>query len=267
MKIIPKKSLGQNFLLNKDIIKKIVDLGKITSNNIVLEIGPGTGNLTSEILKRKPKKLVAIEKDVNLFKNLKNKFKSDLDIINQDVLNFNWEIFTDKKIIVFGNLPYNISAKLLIDWIRLDNLNNSFKKFILMFQKEVADRIVADLNTKKYGRLTILTNWKMTATKVMDIDPENFFPAPKVKSSLLYFEPKKTHFLLKNSKNLEKVTDIFFQNKRKMIKKPLNILFNDSEKIIKKFNLDYTKRPQNIDTLTFFKISKEYEEKLFKSAY
>ena len=131
-----------------------------------------------------------------------------------------------------------------------------------MFQKEVADRIVADVNSKKYGRLTILTEWKLEAKKIMDIDPENFFPKPKVKSSLVYFEPKKEFFNFKNSRNLEKVTDIFFQNRRKMIKKPLNILFKDSERIIKKLKLDNSHRPQNLDSLTFFKISKEYEDRI-----
>tara|TARA_B100001121_G_C18697513_1_gene625666 strand:+ start:4545 stop:5336 length:792 start_codon:yes stop_codon:yes gene_type:complete len=261
MKIIPKKSLGQNFLLNKEIIKKIVEVGEITNDNTVIEIGPGTGNLSEEILKKKPKRFIAIEKDKNLFNKLQKKFNNNIEIINQDILKFNWELFTNQKIIVYGNLPYNISSKLLIDWIRLPNLNKIFNKFVLMFQKEVADRIVAEVNTKKYGRLTILTNWKLNAKKIMDINPENFFPKPKVKSSLVYFEPKQENFLFKNSRNLERVTDIFFQNKRKMIKKPLNILFNDSEKIINKFNLKFSLRPQNIDTSTFFKISKEYEDK------
>ena len=93
----------------------------------------------------------------------------------------------------------------------------------------------------------------------MDIDPDNFFPKPKVKSSILYFEPKINYFDFKDVRNLEKVTDIFFQNRRKMIKKPLNILFNDSTKIIRKLNLNIKKRPQNLNPLTFFQISKEYE--------
>ena len=262
MNIVPKKSLGQNFLLNRDIIKKIVELGEITNDSTIIEIGPGTGILTEEILKKKPKKFIAIEKDEDLYQKLKKKFKSDLELINQDVLTINWEVFSKQKVLVFGNLPYNISAKLLIDWTRLNNLNNIFKRFILMFQKEVADRIVADVNSSKYGRLTILTNWKMKAKKIIDIDPENFYPKPKVKSSLVYFEPKDNFFTFKNSKNLEKVTNIFFQNKRKMIKKPLNILFKNSSKIIKKINLDEKSRPQNINPLTFFKISKEYENEL-----
>ena len=262
MNFVPNKSLGQNFLLNKKIIKDIVELGKITNESTVIEIGPGTGNLTEEIIKKKPKKFFAIEKDQKLYLKLKDRFKSDIELINQDVLKIDWNNFSNTSCIVFGNLPYNISAKLLINWIRLNNLKKLFNKFVLMFQKEVADRIVADVNSSKYGRLTILTNWKMTAKKITDIDPENFYPKPKVKSSLVYFEPKDNFFIFENSKNLEKVTDIFFQNRRKMIKKPLNILFKDASKIIKKINLDEKSRPQNINSLTFFKISKEYEDEL-----
>jgi len=260
MKVLPKKSLGQNFLLNKNIIKKIVELGEINDRSIVIEIGPGTGNLTEEILQKKPLKFYAIEKDFNLYNKLKDKYKSRLELINKDALNIDWKKFSGKKCLVFGNLPYNISAKLLINWIRLNNLNNIFIKFILMFQKEVGDRLVANVNSKKYGRLTILREWKMNAKKIMDIEPENFFPVPKVKSSLLYFEPKENFYSFDNSKNLERVTDIFFQNKRKMIKKPLNILFKDPSKLIKKLNLDERCRPQNLDSLTFFKISKAYED-------
>ena len=259
MNFVPKNSLGQNFLLNKKIIKEIVDLGNISNLSNIIEVGPGTGNLTEEIIKRNPKKFTAIEKDEVLSKKLISKFKTSLCLINNDVLKIEWEKYTGQSIIVFGNLPYNISAKLLINWIMLNNLQNIFKNFILMFQKEVADRIIANVNSSKYGRLSILTHWKMNAKKIMDINPENFFPKPKVKSSLIYLEPKKKYFEFENSKALEKVTNIFFQNKRKMIKKPLNILFKDSSKIKKKLNLDDKIRPQNIDPVTFFKISQEYE--------
>tara|TARA_Y100001970_G_scaffold279074_1_gene385802 strand:+ start:651 stop:1448 length:798 start_codon:yes stop_codon:yes gene_type:complete len=260
MNIFPKKSLGQNFLLDKKVIKEIVDIGNISKNSTVIEIGPGTGSLTEEILKKKPKKFIAIEKDHELYLKLKKKFSSEVEFINQDVLQINWDNYFYENCLIFGNLPYNISAKILIDWIRLNNLNKQFKKLILMFQKEVADRIIADVNSSKYGRLTILTNWKLNVKKIMDIDPKKFFPKPKVQSSLIYLEPKNNFFHFQNSKNLEKVTDIFFQNKRKMIKKPLNILFKNSSKIVNKLNLDDNFRPQNIDPITFFKISKEYED-------
>ena len=262
MKFAPKKSLGQNFLLNKTIIKDIVELGKISKDSIVIEIGPGTGNLTEEIIRKNPKKFLAIEKDQNLYIKLKNKFKSDLELINDDVLNIQWEKIINTPSVVFGNLPYNISAKILINWIRLNNLNNLFSKFILMFQKEVADRIVSNIDSSKYGRLTILTNWKLDAKKIMDIECENFYPIPKVKSSLVYFKPKNNIFRFKNPKNLEKVTDIFFQNRRKMIKKPLNLLFKNSKDILNKLNIDEKSRPQNLSPSTYFKISKLYEEEI-----
>ena len=210
MRIKPKKSLGQNFLNNQELIKRIVELGEINNQSTVIEIGPGTGNLTKEILKKKPHKFIAIEKDTNLFNNLKKKFPSNLELINQDILDINWDKLSLKECLVFGNLPYNISSKLLINLIRLENLNKLFKKFVFMFQKEVGDRIVAEVDSRKYGRLTILTYWKMNSKKIMDIEPENFFPKPKIKSSLICFEPKKNFYYFNDSKNLEKVTDIFF---------------------------------------------------------
>ncbi len=129
-----------------------------------------------------------------------------------------------------------------------------------MFQKEVADRIVSKVDTSKYGRLSILTDWKLKAKKIMDIEPDNFYPKPKVKSSLVYFEPKNNYFEFKDPKSLEKVTNIFFQNRRKMIKKPLNILFKNSNKIINKLDLDEKCRPQNISPMIYFQLSRLYEE-------
>ena len=262
MRIKPKKSLGQNFLNNQELIKRIVELGEINNQSTVIEIGPGTGNLTKEILKKKPHKFIAIEKDTNLFNNLKKKFPSNLELINQDILDINWDKLSLKECLVFGNLPYNISSKLLINLIRLENLNKLFKKFVFMFQKEVGDRIVAEVDSRKYGRLTILTYWKMNSKKIMDIEPENFFPKPKVKSSVIYLEPKKSIFDLNDSKSLEKITNIFFQNRRKMIKKPLNILFNNSTRITEKLSLKDNLRPQNLSPRLYFEISKFFEDEL-----
>ena len=156
-----KKSLGQNFLKDQVILKKIVELGKINNNDIVLEIGPGTGNLTEQILKKNPYKVIVVEKDQNLSEILKKKFGGKLDVINEDILNCykNFKFNTPLK--VFGNLPYNISTKILISFIQLDNLSKYYEKFIFIFQKEVAERIVASVNSKNYGRLSIMTSWKM----------------------------------------------------------------------------------------------------------
>ncbi len=262
MKFLPKKSLGQNFLVNEEILNLIADFGEINSNDIVLEVGPGTGNLTEKILKKKPKKLIVVEKDKNLSLILRKKFNNDVEIINENILNYNQDIYQKKKIIIFGNLPYNISTQILTSWIKTNNLNNFCKKFILMFQKEVADRILAEYNSKNYGRLSIISSWKMNIKKIVDINPNCFFPVPKVKSSLLIFIPKNKYFKLNNPKNLEHITNIFFNQRRKMIKKPLKFLFKNYEKIAKELSLDLNLRPQNLTNVTYYKICSYYEKSL-----
>ena len=255
-----KKSLGQNFLIDRNILEKIVDVTEI-KNRSILEIGPGTGNLTSFILKKKPKKLYVIEKDKDLILTLNEKFKDKISIINDDVLSINEKKLTKDKLIVFGNLPYNISTEILCKWIlNLDKNNFWFDSLILMFQKEVADRINSKFNTSSYGRLSILANWRLEILKICDIYPGSFSPKPRVESTLLFFKPKKNKFMFKNSKNLEKITRVFFNHRRKMIKKPFNQIFNGNQKILEKLNINLNLRPQNLDFETYYNLAKEYEE-------
>ena len=253
-----KKSLGQNFLIDRDILEKIVNITNIKDKNI-LEIGPGTGNLTSFILKNKPNKLFVIEKDDELAKNLGEKFKNQITIINDDVLNVDENLLFKEKVTVFGNLPYNISTEILNKWII--NLRDKawFDHLILMFQKEVADRIIAKFNTSAYGRLSILSNWKLNVEKICDIKPESFSPRPKIDSSLLFFSPKKKFFQFRDPKNLEKITRIFFNQRRKMIKKPFNQLFNGDKKLLEDLKIDLNLRPQNLDLETYYKLTSLYE--------
>ena len=259
----PKKSLGQNFLIDKNIIDIIVNKGNINQNDTILEIGPGTGNLTEKILFQKPLRLYAIEKDKFLAKKLKEKFNKKINLINDDALSVDEKIFSCNSIVVFGNLPYNISTQILVKWIRLNNLNKIFKKFILMFQKEVAERIIATTNNKKYGRLSILTSWKMNVKKLLEVSPGSFYPIPKVKSTVLLLEPKNEFFKIKNPKNLEHITNVFFNQRRKMIKHPLKILFKNTDKISKKLNININDRPQNLSPLKYFELCKEYENLTF----
>ena len=253
-----KKSLGQNFLIDKKILEEITNIIPIKNKNI-LEIGPGTGNLTSYILNNNPKKLVVIEKDKYLASNLNNNFKNQIIIINEDILKVDEKYLFEEKAIVFGNLPYNISTEILNKWIlNLDN-NFWFDHLILMFQKEVADRIIANFNTSTYGRLSILANWKLNIKKIFDIKPEAFSPKPKIDSTLLFFTPKKNFEKINNPKNLEKITRIFFNHRRKMIKKPFNQLFNGDQKILHKLKIDLNLRPQNLDFNTYYELTKIYE--------
>ena len=254
-----KKSLGQNFLIDQNIIDKILLISDI-KNKSVLEVGPGTGNLTSHIIKRNPKKFFVIEKDENLVLKLSNDFKNEIKIINDDVLDVNEKNIDDDKLVVFGNLPYNISTEILCKWIlNLDKNNFWFSCLILMFQKEVADRIISNFNTSKYGRLSILSNWKLNIEKICDVKPSSFSPKPRVDSSLLFFKPKINFFRIENPKNLEIITRVFFSQRRKMLKKPFNQLFNGNIDIIKKLNINLNLRPQNLDFETYYKLTKEYE--------
>ena len=253
-----KKSLGQNFLVDQKIIDKIVDIIDL-KNKTILEVGPGTGNLTEGILKRNPKKVTVVEKDKNLTGLLNEKFKNKIEVINKDILKIDENLLSNEILTVFGNLPYNISTEILCKWILNIKEKIWFDHLILMFQKEVADRIISNFNTKSYGRLTILANWRLNIEKICDISPISFQPKPKIESTVLFFKPKKEFFLFKNSKNLEKITRIFFMHRRKMIKKPYYQLFNKNINIATKIGVDLNSRPQNLDFETYYRLTKEYE--------
>ena len=254
-----KKSLGQNFLVDKNIIDKIINTISITDNE-VLEVGPGTGNLTKAILKKNPSKMYLIEKDALLAESLNEIVYERVKIFNEDILKFNENSLSKNKIKVFGNLPYNISTEILSNWIV--NLKEEcwFTDLVLMFQKEVADRIIAQSNTSAYGRLSILANWRLNINKICDISPESFSPRPKIQSTLIHFTPKKKFTEIKNPINLEKITRIFFSHRRKMLKKPFNQIFNGKTDLLNKLNLDLNLRPQNLDFDTYYKLAIEYEK-------
>ncbi len=263
MSVKPKKSLGQNFLIDKNIIKSIIDIGNIKSSDVIFEIGPGTGNLTEFIIEKKPKNIFVIEKDNNLSLNLLNKFENKINVINNNILDFKLNSISNEKLIIFGNLPYNISTEILTRLISDNDKFGSYKKLVLMFQKEVANRIIAKTNSKDYGRLAIISNWKLEIKKEFNIKASSFFPKPKIESTLLSFIPKKNYFNIKNPKNLEKITRVFFNQRRKMIKNPLKQIFKNPESIVEKLNLDLNLRPQNLNPINYFEITKEYENLIY----
>ena len=190
---------------------------------------------------------------------MKNKFKERIKVINQDILKTNENSLSDQILTVFGNLPYNISTEILINWILNIKERIWFDFLILMFQKEVADRIVSNFDSKSYGRLTIMANWRLKIKKICDVKPVSFQPRPKIESSILFFQPKKNFISFKNPKNLEKVTRIFFMHRRKMIKKPYYQLFNKDNSIASKIGIKLNLRPQNLNFETYFELTKEYE--------
>ena len=258
MIIKAKKSLGQNFLIDHKIIERIIECSKIKGREI-LEVGPGTGNLTQQIIKKEPKKIFLIEKDVILIEELKKKLNYNIEFINNDILKIDENKLSKEKLIVFGNLPYNISTEILTKWIL--NIKSSFwfDELILMFQKEVADRIISKHNTSNYGRLSIISNWKLEIKKITDIKPISFKPKPKVDSTLLILTPKENYRKICSENSLEIITRIFFNQRRKKIRKPFNQLFSNSEEIANKLNIDLNLRPQNLSYETYLSIAKEYD--------
>ena len=259
----PKKSLGQNFLIDNNIINKIVEIADINKNTTVMEIGCGYGNLTKAIASNGPKKIFAIEKDKKLSLFLKKKFKnfSNIEIINNDILNIIEKKNLEQNIIVFGNLPYNVSTKILASLILLEKWPPWYDILILMFQKEVAERILAQTHTKEFGRLSVLSNWRLEIKKHFNISNNCFFPKPDITSTVLSFKPKKNNqFNLKNPKNLEKVTRILFSNRRKMINKNFSKLFKKNTSIAKNLNIKLNQRPEELNNEMFYKIAVKYEE-------
>ena len=254
-----KKSLGQNFLIDKNIINIITNVVKI-QNKDILEIGPGTGNLTTALLKKSPKKFIVIEKDNDLAEHLFKMFGDKIKILKDDVLNVDENSLNNDNLTVFGNLPYNISTEILCKWILNLKSRYWFDCLVLMFQKEVADRIIANFNTKNYGRLSILSNWKLKIEKICDVRSSSFSPRPKIDSTILLFKPRKDFYIIQNSYNLEKITRIFFMHRRKMIKKPFNQLFNGNSQIAERLNIRLNMRPQNLNNETYYKITDEYEK-------
>jgi 16S rRNA (adenine1518-N6/adenine1519-N6)-dimethyltransferase len=252
-----KKKLGQNFLINTDIIKKIADIGIINKNTNIIEVGPGSGSLTKELLRRYPKEIFAVEFDKDLTNHL-DKIKNNYNNFNyriSDALTFDEKSIFKKNSIIFGNLPYNISLKLLIKWIYSDPWPPFYDQMVLMFQKEVAERIIATPNHKKYGRISILTDARLDVKFHFNISKKEFNPEPKVDSSVLSFTPKKnTNFKLNDLNILSDLTKIIFNTKRKMISKTLKKLFNENE--LKIINFDNIKnlRPENLDFSFYYKL-------------
>ena len=233
----PKKSLGQNFLIDKNIAKKIVNITSII-NQYIIEIGPGTGFLTDEIIKKKPKKLYLLEKDKSLYLYLKKKYfdYKNIEIIHGDALNFNLQNIKKKKKII-SNLPYNISIKLIINWLKIEC---KVQKMILMIQKEVADKMNY-VNKIKKNRLNLFIEVASRYNIEFDVSNNVFFPKPKINSSVITIIPKNN--LKIDLNKFESFTREIFQYKRKKLSTVLKL----KEKKISLSDSDiYEKRAEDL---------------------
>ena len=257
-----KKSLGQNLLIDKNVIKKILSLTDIKNKNVI-EIGPGTGNLTYEILKLNPKNFLCVEKDKKLSEQLKLNLinVNNLEIVNEDILSLDLKNFIKKNTVVLGNLPYNISTQILIKFLKLNSAFTKLNKIIFMFQKEVGEKIIAKFGNKNYSRLSIITRSKLKVENFFYVSKNCFYPKPKIDSIVISFNPiSKNDLKLKSLDSLEYVTRVFFSNKRKMINKNFKKLKINHHKFIKNNKINLTHRPEQISEKMYYKIAEYFEK-------
>jgi 16S rRNA (adenine1518-N6/adenine1519-N6)-dimethyltransferase len=255
LKITPRKSLGQNFLINTNIVNKMVrSLSDIAGSNI-LEIGPGLGVLTNALLERDIKSLTVIEADkkfLPLLEKTKVPPNKLFRIINANALKLTEEELVAGYYKIVANLPYNISTMLLVKWLKKMTFVD---EIVVMLQKEVADRILATHSTSNYGRISVLAQYICHCEKLFDVEPDNFFPVPKVHSSIIKLTPKKPRVSLSDIKNIEKVCKAAFNFRRKVIRKSLKQIMESPELKLKKIGIDYNKRPEELTVDDFYKIS------------
>ena len=255
----PKKKLGQNFLHDKNIISSIINKAKVNNENI-LEIGPGPGILTEYILKNRVNSLFAIEKDQAFESNLgkiKGHYQETFKYLIHDVIDFDFNQLTYNSFKIISNLPYNISVPFILKMVKNQNII-PWKEMILMVQKEVAQRIMARIGTKSYGRLSIMVNLKNKVTKILDVKPSSFIPRPKVDSTVIKIVPK-SRLTNVDDKVFEKIVKISFSQRRKKIKNNLDQLNINTALLLKLSNINPNLRAENIDIDGFCRISTNYK--------
>lgn len=251
-----EKSLGQNFLLDQNITDKIVRLSGNFDNLTAIEIGPGPGGLTRSLLASSASKVIAIEFDeraVNAITDLKVIYGDKLNIIHGDAMKVNITDISAAPRAIVANLPYNISVVLLVKWLELIRADRNVVNFMaLMFQKEVADRILASEGSKTFGRISVMAQWLCTTKRLFDLPPSAFTPPPKVKSTVVQFIPRVMDADSPSFDIMERILAAAFNQRRKMVRSSLSEFASAMERA----GTDITKRAEDLTVEDFVKIAK-----------
>ena len=263
--IAPKKKFGQNFLTDQSVIERIISISGQLENKSILEIGGGSGNLTKHLLKARPKKLLVVEIDKDYEETLRNVLDDknvETKLICEDILHTDIFSHFSEPPIIFGNLPYNISAKILARLLTPQNEKNKWEKLFLMFQLEVASRIVASPDTKPYGRLSLFSQYYSNPTLEFQISKTSFFPIPKVESALVKFQNNYENHNKYNSRLFEDIIRKSFQSRRKMIKNTLKNFYGDVSKLMEVCDINKNSRPENISLKQFCELTSAIDKLL-----
>ena len=253
-KISAKKSLGQNFLLDLNLTSKIARYARNLEQSDVLEIGPGPGGLTRSLLNEGARKVVAIEKDtrcIAALEEVQTQFTGKLKIVQGDALATEVRQYLTHPVQIIANLPYNIGTELLVRWLNSTTWPSFWQSMTLMFQKEVANRIVASPGSKAYGRLSVMAQWRCNTKIAFNIPATAFTPPPKVESSIVHFEALKEPRFPAEVNKLEFVVSKAFNQRRKMLRGALKGHFKNVEEGLLAIGIVPTKRAENVTIQEF----------------
>nr|WP_286831238.1 16S rRNA (adenine(1518)-N(6)/adenine(1519)-N(6))-dimethyltransferase RsmA [Kordiimonas sp. UBA4487] len=260
-----KKSFGQNFLLDLNLTRKIARVPGDISDSVVYEVGPGPGGLTRGLLAEGAKRVVAVEMDprcLDALADISAAYDGRLTVHQGDALKMDeQELLAAKegeKMRIASNLPYNVGTMLLIKWLTLDDWKPWFASLTLMFQREVADRIVAEPRTKAYGRLSVLAQWRGKVRIALNVPAAAFTPPPKVASAVIHFEPTEPLDPDVKLKDLELVVEKAFGQRRKMLRASLKALPVDPQKLLAMAEIEETKRAEDVPVADFVRLAKCY---------
>jgi 16S rRNA (adenine1518-N6/adenine1519-N6)-dimethyltransferase len=259
-----RKSLGQNFLLDLNLTARIARSSGPLDGVTVIEVGPGPGGLTRALLALGASRIVAIERDarcIEALREIAERYPSRLTVIEDDALRFDQAPHLSAgPARVVANLPYNIATALLVSWLRVEPWPPWYDSLVLMFQREVAERITATPRTKSYGRLSVLAQWRTEPRILFDVAPSAFVPPPKVVSTLVRLVPR-TAPLACDLASLERVTAAAFGQRRKMLRQSLRTLHRDPEGLLAAAAIDPTLRPEDVPVAGFVALSRALSER------
>ena len=253
-KLSAKKSLGQNFLLDLNLTSRIARYAGNLEQSDVLEIGPGPGGLTRSLLNEGARKVVAIEKDtrcIAALEEVQTRFTGKLKIVEGDALSTEVKQYLTHPVQIIANLPYNIGTELLVRWLNSTTWPSFWQSMTLMFQKEVANRIVASPGSKAYGRLSVMAQWRCNTKIAFNIPATAFTPPPKVESSIVHFEALKEPRFPAEVNKLEFVVSKAFNQRRKMLRGALKGHFKNVEEGLLAIGVVPTKRAENVTIQEF----------------
>jgi 16S rRNA (adenine1518-N6/adenine1519-N6)-dimethyltransferase len=257
--LVARKSLGQNFLFDLNLAARIARAAGSLTGVTVFEVGPGPGGLTRALLSLGAARVVAVERDqraVAALQEIAERYPGRLEIVAADALTFDPRTSFDRgPVRIVANLPYNIATALLVSWLSAEPWPPWYDSAVLMFQREVAERIVAGPGSKTYGRLSVLVQWRCEARILFDVNASAFVPPPKVTSSVVRFVPRAAPASC-DRKLLEKVTQAAFGQRRKMLRQSLRSLGTDAPALIGAAGLDPTARAEDLSIDDFVALAR-----------